>query len=190
MTRLDRIDPIGPEGNLRAVIETPQGSRHKLKFSPGVEGFEIDSTLPAGMSFPFDFGFFPQTKAADGDPLDVLVLMDGPAYPGTVVEVQLLGVMEADQTEEDGQTVRNDRLVALARGSTERGALHSLKDLDPTLIAQLESFFETYNRFEGKSFHPRSLHGPTRARRLMERARTAQPRARASAKHRSSSKSR
>ncbi|HEY7132703.1 MAG TPA: inorganic diphosphatase [Candidatus Limnocylindrales bacterium] len=170
MTRLDRIDPFGDDGHVRAVIETPQGSRHKLKYEPTDQGFAIAATMPAGMSFPFDFGFFPRTKADDGDPLDVLVLMDGPAYPGTIVEARLLGVIEADQTEQDGTAVRNDRLVAVARGSTERGDLRSLKDVDPGLVSQLESFFETYNRFDGKGFRPRKVHGPIRARHLLDAA--------------------
>ena len=73
MTRLDRIDATDSDGKLRAVIETPQGSRFKLAFEPDEEIFRIATTLPAGMSFPFDFGFIPQTLAQDGDPLDVLI---------------------------------------------------------------------------------------------------------------------
>jgi len=72
---------------------------------------------------PFDFGFFPRTRAQDGDPLDVLVLMDGPAHPGVSVPVRLLGVIEAEQSERGKPPTRNDRLVAVAVHSTERGSL-------------------------------------------------------------------
>ena len=123
------------------------------------------------MSMPFDFGFFPRTKAADGDPLDVLVLMDGPAYPGVVVAVRLLGVIEAEQSEDGGKPYRNDRLIAVAEGSTERGNLRRLSDLDETLLTQIETFFETYDRLTGKSFRPLGRRGERVARRILDAAR-------------------
>lgn len=170
MATLNRLAPKDEHGAWRAVIETPQGSRHKLKFDPKEQAFAVACTLPAGMSFPFDFGFFPRTRAEDGDPLDVLVLMDGPASPGCLVSVRMLGVIEADQTERDGRSERNDRLVALGEGSTERGDLRSLKDMDPALIKQLETFFVTYNQLFGKSFRIRAVRGPRTAERLIRRA--------------------
>jgi inorganic pyrophosphatase len=170
--KLERLPPVDDEGRLRAVLETPQGSRHKLKYLPDDETFEVSTTLPAGMSMPFDFGFFPRTKAADGDPLDVLVLMDGPAHPGVVVAVRLLGVIEAEQSEDGGKPYRNDRLLAVALGSTERGNLRRLTDLDDTLLTQIEAFFETYDRLTGKSFRPIGRRGARVARRLLDEART------------------
>jgi inorganic pyrophosphatase len=171
MTALDRIAPTTPKGGWRVVIETPQGSRNKLRYVPLEEVFEVASSLPAGMSFPFDFGFIPQTRAEDGDPLDILVLMDAPAYPGCVVEVTLLGVLEADQTERDGRTVRNDRLIAVADGSTERGNLRQLEDLAPDLVTQIESFFATYCELSGKHFKGQARRGPKRAETLIRKAR-------------------
>jgi inorganic pyrophosphatase len=168
---LERLAPVDDHGHLRAVLETPQGCRHKLKHLPGDSTFEVSTTLPAGMSMPFDFGFFPRTKAADGDPLDVLVLMDGPAYPGVVVAVRLLGVIEAEQSEDGGKPYRNDRLIAVADGSTERGNLRRLSDLDETLLTQIETFFETYDRLTGKSFRPLGRRGERVARRILDAAR-------------------
>jgi inorganic pyrophosphatase len=168
---LIRLAPTDDEGRLRAVLETPQGCRHKLKYLAEDQTFEVSTTLPAGMSMPFDFGFFPGTKAADGDPLDVLVLMDGPAYPGIVVAVRLLGVIEAEQAEDGGKPYRNDRLIAVAHGSTERGGLRRLSDLDGSLVMQIETFFETYDRLLGKSFRPIGRRGERVARRLLDEAR-------------------
>jgi inorganic pyrophosphatase len=167
---LDKLHPVDDKGRLRAVLETPQGSRHKLKFEPELKGFKVSSTLPAGMSMPFDFGFFPGTRAEDGDPLDVLVLMDAPAYPGVVVGVRLLGVIEAEQSDDGGKPYRNDRLIAVAEGSTERGDLRRLSDLDDSLIAQIETFFETYARLSGKEFRPIGRRGERVARRLLDEA--------------------
>lgn len=170
MTTLERLPYVDDEGRLRAVIESPQGSRHKLKLEPGLGAFVVDETLPAGMTFPFDFGFFPGTRAADGDPLDVMVLMDAPAYPGVLVPVRLLGVLEARQSDGGGKPYRNDRLIAVAEGSTERGSLRRLGDLDDGLMAQITSFFETYAGFNDKTFEALANRGPRTARRLLEAA--------------------
>lgn len=92
-----------------------------------VGAFRLGKVLPAGAVFPFDFGFIPGTQAADGDPLDVLVLMDEPAFPGCIVEVGLFGVLEAEQIEHR-KRVRNDRLIAVAyeaHGYREIKALHT-----------------------------------------------------------------
>jgi inorganic pyrophosphatase len=168
MASLDQLALTDRKGQLRAVIETPQGSRHKLAFEPRTGAFSLKATMPAGMSFPFDFGFFPRTRAADGDPLDVLVLMDGPAYPGCLVPVRLLGVIEAEQRDGDADPIRNDRLIAVAVGSTERGDLRTVRDFEPTLCDQLESFFVTYDRFEGKDFKILRLRGPRHAKKLLD----------------------
>lgn len=152
------------------MLETPQGSRHKLKYVAADSAFKLSTTLPAGMSMPFDFGFFPGTLAEDGDPLDVLVLMDGPAHPGVVVAVRLLGVIEAEQSERGGKPFRNDRLIAVAEGSAERGDLHRLSDLDDGLLTQIETFFETYDRLTGKSFRVIGRRGARVARRLLDGA--------------------
>jgi inorganic pyrophosphatase len=87
--------------------------------------------------------------------------------------VRLLGVIEADQSEQGGKTYRNDRLIAVAEGSTERGDLRRLSDLDDSLLTQIETFFETYDRLTGKAFRPIGRRGERVARRLLEAARTA-----------------
>lgn len=82
---------------IRVVIETPKGSRNKYAFDPEEKVFELKKVLPAGMDFPFDFGFVPSTKAADGDPVDVLVLMDEPAFTGCVLKCRIIGIIEGEQ---------------------------------------------------------------------------------------------
>jgi inorganic pyrophosphatase len=84
-------------GDLRAIIETPRGSRNKFRYDPECDCFELATALPEGMSFPFDFGFVPSTLADDGDPLDLLVLMDAPVPSGCVLRCRLIGVIEALQ---------------------------------------------------------------------------------------------
>src|SRR5437588_5826940 len=98
------------------IIETPKGSRNKIKYDPSTRKFKLSKVMPEGMMFPYDFGFVPSTKAEDGDPLDVLVLTDEPLFSGCLVECTLIGALKAEQKEE-GQKNRNDRLIAVANES-------------------------------------------------------------------------
>src|SRR5581483_718248 len=77
---------------LQVIVETPKGSRNKYKFEPKLGMFVLGKVLPDGMVFPYDFGFVPSTMADDGDPLDVLLLMDEPAFPGCLIESHVIGV--------------------------------------------------------------------------------------------------
>jgi hypothetical protein len=89
-----------------------RGCRNKFAYDPEQSIFALKKVLPAGMVFPYDFGFLPSTLAPDGDPIDVLLLMDEPAFPGCAVKARLVGVIEGERV--DGKTTtRNDRLVAV-----------------------------------------------------------------------------
>lgn len=152
---------------LTVIIETPKGSRNKFTFDPPQELFKLGGVLPAGAVFPFDFGFIPSTKGEDGDPLDVLVLMDEPAFPGCLIEARLLGVIEAEQHEGE-DTVRNDRLVAVAAEAHTHRDVESLDDLPERLLEEIEHFFISYNEFKGKRFQPLGRFGADRARKLVD----------------------
>ena len=155
-------------GGLNVVIETPKGSRNKYTYDDGRGLFKLGGVLPAGAVFPFDFGFVPGTLGGDGDPLDVLVLMDEPAFTGCLVEARLVGVVEAEQTERDGETGRNDRLIAVATESRDHAGVRSLKALGPNLMAEIEHFFVSYNEIKGKEFRVLGRHGSRRAREVVE----------------------
>jgi inorganic pyrophosphatase len=90
-----RLKPLDPDDKqvLQVVIETPKGSRNKYAFDPEQKIFEPKKVLRTGMAFPYDFGFIPSTKADAGDPIDVLVLMDEPAFPGCLLKARVIGVM-------------------------------------------------------------------------------------------------
>jgi inorganic pyrophosphatase len=149
------------------VIETPKGHRNKFKYDEEKNVFTLSGVLPVGSSFPYDFGFIPSTKAPDGDPIDVLLLMDEPAFPGCLIDARLIGVIEAEQTEE-GKTTRNDRLIAVAAHSHDYSDLRSLRDVNPHLIEEIQHFFVSYNQVRGKRFKPLGVYGPKRAMRLLE----------------------
>lgn len=154
----------------RVIVETPRCVRHKYKYDPGMEAFILHRILPEGMSFPLDFGFLPHTRAPDGDPIDVLVMIEDPTFTGCVIPCQLIGVIEAIQTEEDGTSERNDRLIAVPAESRNQNKISSVKDLDKRQISDIESFFTFYNQIFGKKFKVEGLHGPKTAKRLAQEA--------------------
>jgi inorganic pyrophosphatase len=167
---LAELLPIDREsGDLNIIIDTPKGSRNKFSWDEKRHLFELSGILPAGAVFPYDFGFIPNTRGGDGDPLDVLVLMDEPAFTGCLVRSRLLGVIEAEQTEK-GKTERNDRLIAVASKSRTTSDLHSITDLNPKLLEEIEHFFISYNEVKGKKFKPLGRYGPVRARKLVLRS--------------------
>ena len=154
----------------QVVVETPRGGRHKYKYSPTLQAFLLHRILPEGMSFPLDFGFLPHTRAADGDPIDVLVLIEDPTFTGCVVPCQLIGVIEAIQTEENGTSERNDRLIAVPVDSRNENNIETVKDLDQKQLSDIESFFKFYNQVFGKQFKVQGIRGPRTAEKLARQA--------------------
>ena len=153
----------------QAVIETPKGARFKYDYDPDSGLFRLATLLPEGMSFPLDFGFFPSTKAEDGDPLDVLVLHDEPIPTAALVAVRLIGVIEADQTEAGG-TVRNDRLLAVTTCSHLYEKITGVEQLGAKFVDHLTKFWINYNALKGQSFDLRGVYGPDRAADALQQA--------------------
>ncbi|HLY06294.1 MAG TPA: inorganic diphosphatase [Rhizomicrobium sp.] len=152
-----------------AVIETPKGSHHKFDYDPDLACFQLKKTLPEGMSFPLDFGFVPSTLADDGDPVDILVVLDFPAAMGALVKVRLIAGIEAEQREKNGKWERNDRLIAVADHSRTLADVKALDDLGPGSLDQLIAFFEQYNKLEDKEFRCVGTSTPKGARALVEK---------------------
>jgi inorganic pyrophosphatase len=152
------------------VIETPKGSRNKYKYEAKLGLFALSGVLPAGAVFPFDFGFIPGTKGEDGDPLDVLVLLDDSSPMGCLVAARLIGVIQAEQTERDGETVRNDRLIAVAVESRNHQHIRELQQLADSLRQEIEHFFVSFNQVKGKEFKPLGRAGAQQAEALVKQA--------------------
>ncbi|MCU1340173.1 MAG: Inorganic pyrophosphatase [Bryobacterales bacterium] len=151
----------------RAIIETPKGCRNKFDYDPDSNLFMLGGLLPEGMIFPFDFGFIPSTLGDDGDPLDIMVLMDAPAHVGCLIDVRIIGIIEAKQTQ-DGKTERNDRLLGVAVHSYDHEGLQSIDDVSKTLLTQVEEFFVSYNKQRGKKFKITRTGGPKRAVKFLK----------------------
>jgi inorganic pyrophosphatase len=155
------------KGTCRAIVETPKGCRNKFDYDPETNLFMLGGLLPEGMMFPFDFGFIPSTLGDDGDPLDILVLMDAPAHVGCLIEVRLIGVISAEQIE-DGKKETNDRLLGVAIHSYDHEDLTTIDDVSKTLLSQLEQFFVSYNKQRGKKFRITGTGGPGKAIKLLK----------------------
>ncbi len=128
---------------------------------------KFSKLLPEGMMFPYDFGFIPNTKAEDGDSLDVLVLSDEPMFPGCELQCRIIGVLRANQREK-GKENRNDRLIAVADGSVLYAGVNQLSDLEPAVLKQIEQFFTNYQKVRNIEFEVIERGGPRAALALVE----------------------
>jgi inorganic pyrophosphatase len=165
------LDPKEKDKNdnalIQVVIETPKGSRNKYDFDSEEKVFRLKKVLPAGMTFPYDFGFIPRTLAEDGDPVDVLVLMDEPAFAGCVLKCRLIGVIEGEQG--DGKDKeRNDRVVAVERDNHSFADIDHLDDLGKEFLRELEQFFVNYHSLSGEEFRVLGAKGPKQAKKRIE----------------------
>ncbi|MGA9391800.1 MAG: inorganic diphosphatase [Candidatus Sulfotelmatobacter sp.] len=165
-THLKPTDPDDKQ-TLRVVIETPKGSRNKFAFDPEEHIFQLKKVLPAGMTFPYDFGFVPSTQADDGDPLDVLVLMDEPAFPGCALTCRPVGVIEGEQQDKK-QKIRNDRIVAVEQDAHSWAHVKSLDDLGKQFLRELEEFFVNYHGLSNKEYRILGVRGSGAVRKMVK----------------------
>jgi len=134
------------EGWLNVVVETPRGSTSKFKYDERAGLMRMSRPLPAGLCYPYDWGFIASTRAADGDALDAMVIWDGTSYPGVVITARCLGVLRVDQKDlVSGERQRNDRVLTVPVKAWRRD-----DGVNATLRAQLEQFFTAAVAFEGK----------------------------------------
>jgi inorganic pyrophosphatase len=159
------MDPI------LVIIETPKGSAEKFDYDLKYKTFKLHKIMPSGMVFPYDFGFIPDTKGEDGDPLDVLVLSEFKTFPGCLMDCRLLGAITARQTEKDGAQMRNDRFIAVPSVSHQYDGVDTIEQLPQRLLDEMEHFFKAYNEISGKNFEPLERLAPEAALELITKAR-------------------
>jgi len=168
----EQLPAIDEDGQVLAVIEAASGSRCKFKFEPSLGVFQLHSVLPTGTAFPHSFGFIPGTLGEDGDPIDVVVMTDEPPPVSTVVPCRLIAILEAEQ-DEDGKTIRNDRLLAVAVSSERYAQCRHRKDIQETVLRRIADFFAFYHREQGKTFTPKGWKGPKTAQHALDAGRRA-----------------
>ncbi|MWV27074.1 inorganic diphosphatase [Aurantiacibacter rhizosphaerae] len=166
---LARLPARDDDGLLHAFIECPKGNTHKIDLDKKLGIFRWAIELPEGLTFPANFGFIPATMAEDGDALDVLVLTGGALPSGTLVAVRPVAILRMEQ-EEDGEMVRNDRLVGVPPLSQTFGAIEKLDQLRDTMMWELGVFFRTYNELIDRKVNILDPGDETEAAQLAEKA--------------------
>jgi inorganic pyrophosphatase len=164
-----RLRPVAADDDsaIQVIVETPKGSRNKYAFDPQQRVFELKKVLPAGMAFPYDFGFIPSTKAEDGDPVDVLVLMDEPAFPGCLLKCRVVGIIEGEQGSKN-EKERNDRIIAIEQQNHSFADIKHVNDLGDQFRRELEEFFVNYHELSGEKYRVIGVKGPKRARQRIK----------------------
>ena len=149
---LSKIDPKTDDGDVHVFVETPTGSRDKFELSHEHGLFEWSLQMPAGLVFPFSFGFVPNTLAEDGDPLDIALLVDGRFPEGTIVKSRLIGVLAVTQDDDDDGEVetQNDRILAVPTLAQTYATVEDISDLRDSFHDELSMFFRSYNELIGR----------------------------------------
>jgi inorganic pyrophosphatase len=154
-------------GALHVVVESPGGSRVKLKYEPGLGAFTVSRPLVLGVAYPFDWGFVPGTRGPDGDPIDAIVVSDFSTYPGVVIRVRPLGVIRVEQNAKNGGgRQRNDRIVAEALPAHRSAGV-----LPERVRKELEEFFVATALFEKKDIEILGWGSAEEAEALIDTAR-------------------
>jgi inorganic pyrophosphatase len=166
---LENLPPRADDNLVNVIVDTPKGSRNKYKYDEKTHCFRLSRILPAGASFPYDFGYIPQTLAEDGDPLDVMLISEVPSFAGCSFTVKLIGTISGIQTEK-GKSMRNDRLLGVPVTSVNPIPFEHIDDLPPGWITEVEHFFVSYNSVQGREFETIAHGGPKEADEALARA--------------------
>jgi inorganic pyrophosphatase len=133
---------VDPEP-LYALIEIPQGSRNKYEYDPTVGHIVLDRTLWTSVVYPADYGFLMGTLGRDGDPVDALVLVAEPTFPGCVIRVEPVGVFEMhDEKGED------DKVLCVPFKDPKWSRVHDIGDIRVSLLEEIAHFFDVYKDLE------------------------------------------
>jgi inorganic pyrophosphatase len=162
--------PIGRKSPelVNAVIEIPLEGISKYEYDKELHVFRLDRNLFSPVHYPGDYGFIPSTLGDDGDPLDVLVLVDTPSFPGCVQEVRPIGVLEmTDQGQGD------EKILAVGEGNPRYADVWNVSEVYPHMLKEITHFFSIYKDLEGKSVQVHGWKDATAAREIIVRAQKA-----------------
>lgn len=160
------------QGDLRVVVETPAGSRVKLAWDPSTATFRWSRALPAGLTYPYDWGFFPSTMAEDGDPVDAMIIGEGPTPPGVQLSCRPIGILRVQQREGRSRAQeRNDRLFVVPLATIRYQDLKDIRDIGRPTLQDLEDFFVQSQRHTAKHLRLVGWEGPAAARAAVQAAR-------------------
>lgn len=162
--RLAKIKPRTDDGAVNVIVEIPMRSRNKYEYDPELDVIRLDRILYSAVHYPTDYGFVPGTQASDGDPIDVLVMVEEPTFPGCLVRVRLIGVLTIE--EEDG--THEPKLLAVPVNEPRFAQYHDRKDIPPHLLKEIEHFFAVYKELEGKKVTACGWQGARHAEKALD----------------------
>lgn len=142
---LSRIPAQPKPGLVNVIIEIPAGSKNKYEFDKDLNALALDRVLSASVMYPFDYGFIPNTLADDGDPLDGMVIMDQPTFPGCVIASRPIGMLEMI----DGGD-RDEKILCVPAKDPRYADVKCLKDIAQHRLDEIAEFFRTYKNLEKK----------------------------------------
>lgn len=143
---LSRIPAQPKAGVVNVLIEIPAGSKNKYEFDKDLQAFALDRVLYSSVHYPYDYGFIPNTLADDGDPLDGMVLIDQPTFPGCVIAARPIGMLEMI----DGGD-RDEKLLCVPDKDPRFANVKSLDDIERHRLDEIAEFFRTYKNLEKKT---------------------------------------
>ena len=168
MTDLKDVAPRRSDETVNVFVETPKGARHKYDIDDhGLVRIALE--LPEGVSFPFSFGFVPNTIAPDGDALDIVLITAGEVPARSLIEARLIGVLKMEN-DERGEMTRNDRVVAVATMSRVFSEITELDQLHSGFAWDIEEFFKTYNKMIERPFKVVGRGDAAEAREMLDAA--------------------
>lgn len=143
---LSRIPAQPKAGVVNVLIEIPAGSKNKYEFDKDLQAFALDRVLYSSVHYPYDYGFIPNTLADDGDPLDGMVIIDQPTFPGCVIAARPIGMLEMI----DGGD-RDEKLLCVPDKDPRFANVKSLEDIERHRLDEIAEFFRTYKNLEKKT---------------------------------------
>jgi inorganic pyrophosphatase len=155
------------DGRYNFVVESPKGSIIKIAYDPQCGAFVFKRALNLGVCYPYDWGFVPSTRAADGDPLDAMLLFDAPSWPGVIFRARTIGVVLLTQKSDGDKRQRNDRIIFVP--ADERRFDH-VNDLPENVRQELEQFFMKVTELRDKRVVIEGWEGPERAVEIIDEA--------------------
>jgi inorganic pyrophosphatase len=148
------------------IVEIPKNTSNKIEYDGRMGVFRLDRALYSPMHYPGDYGFIPGTISDDGDPLDVLVMVEEPSFPGVLIAVRPVGFLEMmDQNEPD------QKVLAVPTRNPRSDQIHTIDQVFPHNLREIEHFFAIYKELEGKRTEMRGWRGPQQACDLIRRCR-------------------
>jgi inorganic pyrophosphatase len=157
--------PQADRSLIEVTVEIPQGSRNKYEYDHQKQRFVLDRVLYSSVHYPCDYGFIEGSLAEDGDPLDVLVVIAEPTFPGCVVRARPIGVL--DMADEKGHDYK---ILSVAHDDPRWERVHALEDISPHRLLEIENFFETYKTLEKRATDVRGWLGVEDAWRIIGEA--------------------